>query len=132
MGGTATRYTLEIESTDTVTTATGTTQTTTTQHDSLFVPALTLWGRYGVSDRLELHGMLWLPLGASLGGKYMLVGDREKGGFTFSPGLDLSAPITFTINDTSGTLFDAYVPLHMGYRFSPGAEVYFTPKYSGT
>ncbi|MDH5673676.1 MAG: hypothetical protein OEZ06_16085 [Myxococcales bacterium] len=130
VGGTATRYALELETTQTVTDATGaTTETTETEREDLLVPALTLWGRYGVTDRLELHAIAWLPLGASVGAKYMLVGDRDKGGFMFSPGLDLSAPITFQILDTSGTLFDAYVPLNMGYRFDEAAEVYFTPKY---
>jgi hypothetical protein len=70
-----------------------------------------------------------VPFGASVGGKYMLVGEHDKNGFVFSPGLDISVPITVTVNDESSTLIDLYVPMHMGYRASDAFEVYWTPKY---
>lgn len=126
VGGTFTGYSLEVTTTETD--ASGAT-VETTETETFAVPALLVSGRFGVRERLELHGNVWLPLGASVGGKYMLVGDRQQGGFAFSPGLDLSMPITVTVNDDSSTLFDAAVPLHMGYRASPDFALYWTPKY---
>lgn len=130
LGATFNSYPLELESTTTTTDSNGvTTETTTVEDETFTVPALTLSGRYGVSDAFEVHGIVWLPLGASIGGKYMLVGDRKQGGFVFSPGVDVSMPITVSINDESSLLMDFYLPLHMGYRASPGFELYWTPKY---
>jgi hypothetical protein len=83
VGGTFNRYALEVETT---TTDGAGVETTSTSRESFTVPALTLSGRYGVSERFELHGIAWLPFGASLGGKYMLTGDRTRSGFAFSPG----------------------------------------------
>lgn len=124
-------YTLEIESETTGGGGAGMAPVTTTDVEevNVTVPALAFGARYGVSERFELHGIAWLPLGASIGGKYMLVGDREQGGFAFSPGLDVSAPVTVSANDASALLMDFYVPLHMGYRTSPGFALYWTPKY---
>lgn len=128
-GVTFNAYPLELETTGTTTVNGTTTETTTVEDESFTVPALTFSARYGVSDRFEMHGIAWMPFGASIGGKYMLVGDRKEGGFAFSPGLDVSAPITVSIGDSSALLFDLYVPLHMGYRTSPDFELYWTPKY---
>lgn len=126
VGGTFTGYALEVTTTETDTSG-ATIETTETEEFA--VPALLVSGRFGMRERLELHGNVWLPFGASVGGKYMLVGDRQRGGFAFSPGLDLSMPITISIEDDSSTLFDAAVPLHMGYRASSDFAVYWTPKY---
>jgi hypothetical protein len=131
VGATFTSYTVEVESTSSVTDGMGNvvSETTTTETESFTIPAFTLSGRYGLTEKLELHGVMWLPLGASVGGKYMLVGSQDENGFIFSPGLDISAPITITVNDESDTLIDLYVPMHMGYRASEAFEVYWTPKY---
>jgi hypothetical protein len=126
VGGTFTGYALE--TTVTETDASGATVETTETEDYA-VPALLVSGRIGVRERLEVHGNVWLPLGLSVGGKYMLLGDRQQGGFAFSPGLDLSMPVGVTVNDDSFLLFDASVPLHMGYRASPDFALYWTPKY---
>jgi hypothetical protein len=130
-GATFNAYPLEIRSTTTSTDPmTGAeTSSTSVEHDRITVPALTFSARYGVSDRFEVHGMAWFPLGATVGGKYMLVGDRKEGGFAFSPGLDVSAPVSVSIGDESAVFFDVYVPLHMGYRTSPSFALYWTPKY---
>lgn len=130
LGATFNAYPLEFESTSTSVDANGvSTETTEVVDESITVPALTFSGRYGLSDQLEVHGIAWLPLGASIGGKYMLVGDREQGGFAFSPGLDVSIPITVSVNGNTALLMDFYVPLHMGYRTGPGFSFYWTPKY---
>lgn len=126
VGGTFTGYALE--TTTTVTDESGVVAESTSTEE-FAVPALLVAGRFGVRERLELHGNIWLPLGASVGGKYMLAGDRQRGGFAFSPGLDLSMPLTITIDDDSSTLFDAAVPLQMGYRASSDFALYWTPKY---
>lgn len=127
VGATFTGYEVKFEST-TTDPNTGA-EVTETERETFTVPAVTVSGRYGLSDRLELHGVIWLPFGASAGGKYMLVGEPDSNGFKLSPGLDISAPITITVNDESSTLIDLYVPLHMGYRASDAFEVYWTPKY---
>jgi hypothetical protein len=131
VGATFTSYELTTESTVRVTDAMGNvvSEETVEETDSFTVPAITVGGRYGLTDKLELHGVIWVPFGASIGGKYMLVGSQEENGFIFSPGLDIGAPLTITINDESSTLIDVYVPLHMGYRASEAFEVYWTPKY---
>lgn len=121
VGTTFTQYSIEVEATDT-------NGATTTVSESFSVPALTLSGRYGATEELEIHGMAWLPFGATIGGKYMLVGDRENGGFAFSPGLDVGY-LSVSVGDESATLVDVYVPMHMGYRTNPSFAVYWTPKY---
>jgi hypothetical protein len=124
-------YSLELaEETSTFNSATGSPDLSSERSDvNVTTPALAVFGRYGLSERFELHGAAWFPFGASIGGKYMLVGDREQGGFAFSPGLDVSAPVTVSANDAEALLMDFYVPLHMGYRASPGFVLYWTPKY---
>jgi hypothetical protein len=130
VGATFTSYEVEVETTSTATDAAGNEVTTTqTESESFTIPAVTVSGRYGLTEKLELHGVAWLPFGMSVGGKYMLVGEHEKNGFVFSPGLDISVPITISVNDESSTLIDLYVPMHMGYRASDAFEVYWTPKY---
>jgi hypothetical protein len=129
VGATFARYGLETRTTTTASTNGQVTTTTARETEHFTVPALTLSGRYGLSDRFELHGVVWLPLGASLGGKYMLVGEPKKTGFFLSPGLDASLPLWVTVNNHSFVLLDVYVPLHMGYRTSPSFELYWTPKY---
>ncbi|MDD9932308.1 MAG: hypothetical protein OXT09_01815 [Myxococcales bacterium] len=129
-GGTYNNYTLEIETTSTSTAPDGTTVTdTSTSREDFGVPALALWLRYGITDRLEIHGLTWLPLGTTVGGKYMLVGERDQPGFIFSPGLDLSVPLEISVNDDSTILFDLYTPMHLGYRANESFAVYLTPKY---
>lgn len=131
VGATFTSYEFTSEATTSTTDAMGNVvgETTVTESDTFTVPAVTVSGRYGLTEKLELHGVIWVPLGASVGGKYMLVGSQDENGFIFSPGLDISAPITITVNDESSTLIDLYVPMHMGYRASEAFEVYWTPKY---
>jgi hypothetical protein len=130
LGATFTAYEAKLETTVTQPDAAGNPVTRTSTESTTFtVPALTVSGRYGLTDRLELHGVAWLPFGASAGGKYMLIGEPDENGFVFSPGLDISVPITVTVNDESSMLIDLYVPLHMGYRASDSFEVYWTPKY---
>jgi hypothetical protein len=130
VGGTFNSYALEIESTATTTAADGTQTTQTrTSRDQFGVPALATWLRYGVTERLEVHGIAWFPLGASIGGKYMLVGERDEPGFIFSPGIDVGMPVQVSIVDDSVTIFDVYVPMHTGYRANEHVALYVTPKY---
>lgn len=132
VGAAFNRYPVEFESTATETLADGSQVTTTTsEHESFTVPTVAAWARYGLSDRLELHGMAWLPLGLSVGGKYMLIGDRTQHGFILSPGLDVTMPVTISLgdNDESYTLMDVMIPLHGGYRVNDAFEIYVTPKY---
>lgn len=121
IGTTFTQYSIEIETEDS-------NGVTTVSTEDFSVPAFTLSGRYGATENLEIHGLLWIPLGATIGGKYMLVGDRENGGFAFSPGLDVGY-LSVSVADESATIVDLYVPLQMGYRTNPSFAVYWTPKY---
>lgn len=96
------------------------------------VPALAFWGRYGVTEELELHGNVWLPLGASVGGKYQLLGGRHKEGLSLSLGGDvgyISVSSGEGESEVSTQLLDLYVPVYTGYRFSKGFAMYLTPKY---
>lgn len=96
--------------------------------ESFLVPALNFWTRYGLSDRVELHGRAWLPLGATIGTKVQLLGDRTEAGFGLSTGLDVGY-LRFTSGNSSSTVIDTYVPLYTGYRFSEGFTTYLSPKY---
>jgi len=127
VGMTFTAYEATLETT-TTSDASGN-EITRTDSESITVPAVALAGRYGITDKLELHGVAWLPFGATVGGKYMLVGEHDQNGFIFSPGIDVSAPITISVDDEHAVLMDLYVPLHMGYRASDALEIYWTPKY---
>ena len=95
---------------------------------NIIVPALNAWGRFGVTDKFEAHGRVWLPLGATVGGKYQLLGDRETAGFGLSAGLDVGY-LSIRSGDVSTNVVDTYVPLYLGLRASPGAAVYVVPKY---
>src|SRR5689334_8906180 len=102
VGATFTSYEAKLETTVTDTDAAGNPVTRTETESTTFtVPAVTVSGRYGLTERLELHGVAWLPFGASVGGKYMLLGKQDENGFVFSPGLDISVPITVSVNDES-------------------------------
>ena len=120
-GATFTNYSLETTTVD----ASGETTKTT---EDFTVPALTFTPRIGLTDNLEIHAMVWIPFGATIGAKLMLAGDREKGGFVFSPGLDIGY-LSVSVNDVEQTFIDIYVPLNMGYRTGESFAVYFTPKY---
>ena len=129
LAGTMTTYGIDYESTVTTSTADGETVTTTASGSEQFtIPALVVFVRAGVTDRLELHGSAWLPLGASFGFKYMLVGDREEG-FILSPGVDVGAPLSVSVLDEDLLFMDVIVPVHLGYRLTPGFATYVTPKY---
>jgi hypothetical protein len=95
---------------------------------NIIVPAANLWVRHGITDKLEGHGRMWLPLGATLGAKYQLLGTHGEPGFGLSTGLDVGY-LTIGSGDVKSTIVDTYVPLYTGYRFSPGAAFYLTPKY---
>jgi hypothetical protein len=100
--------------------------------DTINIPALNGWGRYGIMDNLELHTLVWLPLGATVGAKYQLLGNRDTAGLSLSLGLDLGY-LTITTgegdNETSSTVMDTYVPVYVGYRVGPSLSVYAVPKY---
>lgn len=100
--------------------------------EDVTVPALNLWYRIGLTDRFELHAMAWIPLGATIGGKYQLLGNRNKAGLALSLGLD-AGYLTITSgdagNETKTTIVDTYVPVYLGYRTSPGFAAYLVPKY---
>ncbi len=104
-----------------------------TEVDDITVPAVNVWYRRGIAENLEVHGNLWLPLGASIGGKYQLTGNRRDAGLSLSLGIDvgyLSITTTDSMdNDYKQSLIDTYVPIYIGYRTGPGFAAYVVPKY---
>jgi len=101
--------------------------------ETVSVPALDLWYRYGITDRLEAHTSAWLPLGASAGAKYQVLGSRAESGLAVSLGLDLGV-LQITSKDdqdmeTKATIVDTYVPVYVGYRMGPSFASYLSPKY---
>lgn len=101
------------------------------------VPALFLSARHGLTERLQLHGNLWVPLGASVGMKYQFVGSPDEEGFGFSSGLDigymkLSASDSDSGDGGSVSRIDFYVPFYMGYDFTESVSLYLVPKYIGS
>lgn len=94
------------------------------------VPAAIGWFRAGLTDQLEVNAKVWLPFGATVGGKFMLMGVRGEPGLSLSVGLDLGAiQYSFGDADDSTTIFDAYAPVYVGYRVNPVFAVYAVPKY---
>lgn len=93
---------------------------------------LNLWYRRGITEEFEVHGNVWIPFGASLGGKYQLLGGRKTPGLSLSLGADLGYLSVTTgsgDNEASASLLDVYVPVYTGYRVSEGLAFYLTPKY---
>jgi hypothetical protein len=101
--------------------------------DSVTVPAVDLWYRRGLIDKVEAHASVWIPLGASAGVKYQLMGNRDTAGFALSLGLDfgfLQISSTDSMdNEFKQTIVDTYVPVYLGFRTGPGFAVYGSPKY---
>jgi hypothetical protein len=104
--------------------------------ESISVPAVVVTARRGITDKLEAQATAWLPLGARAGVKYQLLGDAGKVGPQVSVGghlgyMQLSASTTSGGTETKSTanFLDVYVPIYLGYRVSPGFEVYGTPQY---
>ncbi len=96
-------------------------------------PELIFFFRAGVANRLEVHANAWIPLGASIGGKFQLVGNRTRPGLAVSLGLDVGT-LQIGAEDSSGnderlTVIDVYVPLYLGFRTGPGFAAYVSPKY---
>lgn len=115
--------------------ATGTTYKTRALDDSIdsvTLPALNLWWRRGLTEPLEAHAALWIPLGASAGFKYQVTGNRQTAGLSFSLGLDvgfLQIESKGANDETSrASLLDLYIPLYIGFRTGPGFAVYGSPK----
>ncbi len=96
--------------------------------ETFTVPQLSVWGRYGLTEKLELHGHIWLPFGATLGGKYQLIGNRKQEGFALSVGGDVGY-LTISSGDLETNILDIYIPIYTGYRFSEDFALYLTPKY---
>ncbi|MCB0712589.1 MAG: hypothetical protein KDD67_09690 [Ignavibacteriae bacterium] len=105
------------------------------------VPALYLWGRYGLTDRLQAHLNAWIPLGGSIGAKYQLIGSPEEEGFGLSTGFDIGyLQVTASGSDDNSsaddadlfTKIDLYFPLYLGYDLSESTSLYLVPKYIGS
>ncbi len=92
------------------------------------IPALALWYRYGITDRFETHANVWLPLGASVGGKFQLLGSPSETGFGFSLGLD-AGYIQITSGNSKTSIVDVYVPVYLGVDFTEAVGIYLVPKY---
>lgn len=101
--------------------------------DSITVPALNVWYRRGLLEKLEAHASIWIPFGSSLGLKYQLTGSRETAGLSFSLGLDLGFLQISAENadgeSSTATIVDTYIPLYIGYRTGPSFALYASPKY---
>lgn len=102
------------------------------QSEDISVPALHGWYRYGLTDELELHTMVWIPLGATAGMKYQLLGGRGMKGLSLSLGADagyLKISSGEGEDEVSTTIVDTHVPVYVGYRLSKSLAGYLTPRY---
>lgn len=95
---------------------------------SISTPAVNFWYRKGISDKLEAHANVWIPLGVTFGLKYQLIGAPKRNGFGLSLGLD-AGYLQMGSEDSKVTIVDVYVPLYTGYKFSEGFALYIVPKY---
>ncbi len=104
------------------------------ENESVNVPAIVVGARRGLTDKLEAQATAWIPLGARAGLKYQLLGESGKVGPHLSVGghvgyLSISASSEGSEDDASAHFLDVYVPVYVGYRVSPGFEVYGAPQY---
>ncbi len=85
------------------------------------------WSRYGLTDKLDAHGKLYvnvydpLLIGLSGGFKYELVGNRNRSGLQMSVAGIAGAP-SFRFNP-----LQLQVPFTIGYRTSPDFALYVRP-----
>lgn len=99
---------------------------------SFSVPAIVLWARRGVTERLEVQATAWLPMGARAGVKYLVVGAANQEGLAIAVGPNLGyLRLSVSSGDSEADIgfFDVYVPVHVGWRFSPTVAAYVTPEY---
>jgi len=86
------------------------------------------WGRYGMSDTVDLHGKLFttlvgnLDFGVSGGAKLQLMGNRNRSGAQMSVGGLLGMTLAGTSNP-----IQLQVPYTIGYRTSPDFAIYGRP-----
>jgi hypothetical protein len=95
---------------------------------SISTPAVNFWYRKGITDRLEAHANVWIPLGVTFGLKYQLLGAPKRNGFGLSLGLD-AGYLQMGSDSSKVTIVDVYVPLYTGYKFSESFALYVVPKY---
>ena len=97
------------------------------------VPALNVWHRRGFTDKLEGHASVWIPLGASAGVKYQVLGDRKTNGFGVSLGADLGV-LQISAEDADGNVAKATIATSTcrstRLRVSPGFATYVSPSTS--
>jgi hypothetical protein len=117
VGVSFTKYT--VEETDTAGTKT---------EESISVPAVVVSARRGITDKFEVQGTAWFPLGARLGGKYQLAGEAGKEGLQVSVGAHVGY-LSISAGEAKTTFIDGYLPLYLGYRASPSLEIYAVPQY---
>lgn len=107
--------------------------------DSSALPLVSGWYRRGVSDRLELKGLVSLGAGLEGGAKYRLAGMTDEQGGHLAMGATgrLGGMRVRTTDEEDpmpsaewASVFDAVVPVHLGYRFSSGRAAYLTPQYA--
>lgn len=99
---------------------------------SVSVPAIVLWARRGLTERFEAQVTAWLPLGARAGVKYLLVGTNLEEGLAISVGPNLGylyLSVSSGDDEASASFFDVYLPVYVGWRFSPNFAVYGVPEY---
>lgn len=100
--------------------------------DSVSVPAVVLSARRGITDRLEGQATAWLPLGARAGAKLQLFGTPGMAGPQLSIGAHLGyLQLSASSDDSEATasFLDVYAPIYLGYRLTPGFEIYAAPQY---
>ena len=104
-------------------------------NEAFIVPALFLSAQHGLTERLQLHGNLWIPLGTSIGIKYQMIGSAEQEGFGLSAGFDVGY-LNLTSSAEEDTIsrarFDFYFPLFIAHDFTESISLYLVPKYIGS
>ncbi len=100
---------------------------------TITIPAVAGWYRRGITDDFEVNGMIWMPFGAKLGGKYQLAGAKGQTGGQLAVGAHAGyLQVTGESSDTEDnavSIIDAYAPVYLGYRVASGLAMYVTPQY---
>jgi len=99
---------------------------------SIGLPSIEFGGRYGVTDRVELGGKVWL-FGAELDGKFALLkSDRLDSGLNLSvaPGISYMQFTSGGSGSTNAGYGWLHVPLLIGFGMPGGGELTIGPRVS--
>ncbi|MFM2393768.1 MAG: hypothetical protein RLZZ546_1750 [Bacteroidota bacterium] len=91
--------------------------------NSFYFPNFELYGKYGITDRLDVGGRLNTNTNFGMYAKYQLIGNRTTSPFALGVGGELG-----TFGLIGGSFWNAQLPLYTSFHTGKTA-IYFSPRY---